>query len=208
MTPNTSKVMATLIQDVFKEDEVALIEGAVEVSQELLKLPFNHIFFTGSPAVGKIVMEAASKHLTSVTLELGGKSPTIIDETANIKTTVENLVWGKYLNNGQTCIAPDYVFIHKSVKDKFLAAYIKKVELYYSSDASKSESYSRVVNKKHFNRLVNYIKNAQENNATIDLGGTYNEADNFIEPTVISSLNENTLLMQEEIFGPILPIIE
>lgn len=206
LTPNTSKVMASLIQDVFEENEVALVEGAVEVSQELLKLPFNHIFFTGSPTVGKIVMEAASKHLTSVTLELGGKSPTIIDETAHINSTVENLVWGKYLNNGQTCIAPDYVFVHETIKEAFLEAYKERVKLYYSSDASTSESYSRIVNKRHFNRLVSYIQNAKENGAKIELGGGYSEDDNFIEPTVISNLKEDTLLMQEEIFGPILPL--
>ena len=107
MTPNTSAVMSKMVKELFDENEVALVEGQVEVSQELLKLPFNHIFFTGSPQVGKLVMKAASNHLTSVTLELGGKSPTIIDESANIKASIQNIFWGKYLNNGQTCIAPD-----------------------------------------------------------------------------------------------------
>lgn len=207
LTPNTSQVMANLVKAVFNENEVALVQGAVEVSQELLKLPFNHIFFTGSPTVGKLVMEAAAKNLASVTLELGGKSPTIIDETANIKKTVDNLVWGKYLNNGQTCIAPDYVLIHESVKGLFLDAFKQKVLCYYSKDSSTSESYSRVVNKKHFSRLVSYIENAKENNATIEFGGNYNAADNFIEPTVISNLDKNSPLLNEEIFGPILPII-
>ncbi|MFD2822253.1 aldehyde dehydrogenase family protein [Lacinutrix iliipiscaria] len=206
LTPNSSKVMADLIKDIFNEDEVVLIEGAVDEAQELLKLPFNHIFFTGSPAVGKIVMEAASKHLTSVTLELGGKSPTIIDETANIDSTIQNLVWGKHINNGQTCIAPDYVWIHESIKDSFIEAYKNKLEVYYSSEVSSSDSYCRVVNNKHFNRLVSYIENAKETGATIEFGGHYNSEDNFIEPTVISNLKEDTLLMQEEIFGPILPI--
>ncbi|PWK20867.1 aldehyde dehydrogenase family protein [Xanthomarina spongicola] len=206
LTPNTSKVMADLVKDVFNENEVVLIEGAVDVAQELLKLPFNHIFFTGSPAVGKIVMEAASKNLTSVTLELGGKSPTIIDETANINNAIENLVWGKHINNGQTCIAPDYVWIHESVKGSFIEAYKKKLEVYYTSDVSTSDSYCRIVNNKHYNRLVSYIENAKETDATIELGGHYNSNDNYIEPTVISNLKDDTLLMQEEIFGPILPI--
>jgi aldehyde dehydrogenase (NAD+) len=206
MTPYTSKVMAAIIKGLFEEHEIALIEGGVEVSQELLKLPFNHIFFTGSPAVGKIVMAAASKHLTSVTLELGGKSPTIIDETANIDKAIESLVWGKHLNNGQTCIAPDYVWIHQSVKDKFIEAYKKKVHFYYSDDVPTSNSYSRVVNKNHFNRLVSYIENAKELGATIELGGNYDDTDNFIEPTIISNLTEDSLLVKEEIFGPILPL--
>jgi aldehyde dehydrogenase (NAD+) len=207
LTPNTSKVMATIIKDLFDEKVIALIEGGVETSQELLKLPFNHIFFTGSPVVGKIVMAAASKHLTSVTLELGGKSPTIIDETANINKAIDSLVWGKYLNNGQTCIAPDYVLIHKSKKDEFMKVYKEKVLYYYSKDASTSDSYSRVVNDRHFNRLTNYIEDAKKHGAKIELGGNYDASDNFIEPTVISTLNEDTKLVNEEVFGPILPLI-
>ncbi|MFC4722540.1 aldehyde dehydrogenase family protein [Geojedonia litorea] len=206
LTPNISKVMATIVKDLFEEHEVALIEGGVEVSQELLKLPFNHIFFTGSPAVGKIVMAAASKHLTSVTLELGGKSPTIIDETASIKEAIDSLVWGKYLNNGQTCIAPDYVLIHSSKKAEFIKAYKEKVLYYYSKDASTSDSYSRVVNNKHFNRLTNYIEDAKTHGANIELGGNFDVGDNFIEPTVISNLKEEAKLLNEEIFGPILPL--
>ncbi|RIA10864.1 aldehyde dehydrogenase (NAD+) [Flavobacteriaceae bacterium MAR_2010_72] len=206
LTPNTSKVMATIINDLFDEYEIALIEGDVETSQELLKLPFNHIFFTGSSAVGKIVMAAASKHLTSVTLELGGKSPTIIDETANIKKAIDSLVWGKHLNNGQTCIAPDYVLIHNSKKDEFMKAYKEKVIYYYSKDASASASYSRIVNDRHFNRLTDYIEDAKQHGAKIELGGNYDATDNFIEPTVISYLNEDTKLANEEVFGPILPL--
>jgi aldehyde dehydrogenase (NAD+) len=198
--------MATIIKELFDENEVALFEGEVEVAQSLLKLPFNHIFFTGSPKVGKLVMEAASTHLASVTLELGGKSPTIIDQTANINTAIESLVWGKHLNKGQTCIAPDYVIIHQSIKDEFLKAYKTKVESYYSNDPSSSSSYSRIVNKNHFNRLVSYIENAKENEATIEMGGEYDSEEYFIEPTVISNLNEDALLLNEEIFGPILPI--
>ncbi|MCD2258614.1 aldehyde dehydrogenase family protein [Psychroserpens luteolus] len=206
MTPNTSAVMAKIVKDVFSENEVALVEGEVEVSQELLKLPFNHIFFTGSPTVGKIIMSAASKHLSSVTLELGGKSPTIIHESVDLKAAMKNIVWGKYLNNGQTCIAPDYVFVHESIKDEFIEAFKAKALEYYSEDPKTSESYSRVVNEKHFNRLVASIENAKEQKATIELGGDYDEASNYIAPTLISNLPEEATLLAEEIFGPILPI--
>ncbi|WP_298761425.1 aldehyde dehydrogenase family protein [uncultured Psychroserpens sp.] len=206
MTPNTSAVMAKIVKDVFNENEVALVEGEVEVAQELLKLPFNHIFFTGSPTVGKIIMSAASKHLSSVTLELGGKSPTIIHESVNLKAAIKNIVWGKYLNNGQTCIAPDYVFIHESIKDEFIEAFKAKALEYYSENPKTSESYSRVVNEKHFNRLVASIENAKEHKAMIELGADYDEASNYIAPTLISSLPEEATLLTEEIFGPILPI--
>lgn len=206
LTSNTSGVIAKLVDTVFPKEEVALVEGGVEVSAELLKLPFNHIFFTGSPRVGKIVMEAAAKNLASVTLELGGKSPTIIDETANIKKAVKNLVWGKYLNTGQTCVAPDYVLVHESKKDELIMALGDKIKAYYSSKAEDSNSLGRIVNQKHYNRLTNYIKEAIAANSVIEIGGNYTIADNYIEPTVISNLQNDSKLFEEEIFGPILPI--
>ena len=206
MTPNASKVMADIVNHVFEEREVALFEGDAEVAKQLLTLPFNHIFFTGSTQVGKLVMEAASRHLASVTLELGGKSPTIVDETADIDNAIKSVVWGKHINKGQTCIAPDHVFVHESIKEKFVEAYKKQVLHYYSADASISSSYGRIVNKNHFKRLVSYLENAKANGATIEIGGHYVEQDNYIEPTVISNLKEDTLLLKEEIFGPILPI--
>jgi aldehyde dehydrogenase (NAD+) len=206
MTPNISKVMAEIVKDLFDENEVALVEGEVEVSQELLKLPFNHIFFTGSPNVGKIVMKAAAKHLTSVTLELGGKSPTIIDDTANLKSAAKKIAWGKFMNNGQTCIAPDYVLIKDSVKDAFLSEFKTQLKLFFTEDASVSDSISRVVNERHYKRLVNHIEDAKSKNGTIEIGGKTSSEDNFIEPTVVSNLPEEASLLQEEIFGPILPI--
>jgi len=184
MTPNISKVMAEIIDDLFEDNEVALVEGEVEVSQELLKLPFNHIFFTGSPAVGKIVMKAAAEHLTSVTLELGGKSPTIIDDTANLNSAVKKIAWGKYMNSGQTCIAPDYLLIHESKKEDFVEALKKQLQIFYTEDASNSDSISRVVNKRHFRRLIKHLDDAKNNNATFEIGGKSNSKDNFIEPTV------------------------
>ncbi|WP_298904409.1 aldehyde dehydrogenase family protein [uncultured Psychroserpens sp.] len=206
MTPNTSAVMREIVESIFWESEVALIEGEVDVAQDLLKLPFNHIFFTGSPAVGKIVMSAASKHLSSVTLELGGKSPTIIHESTNINAAIKNIVWGKFLNNGQTCIAPDYVMVHESIEDEFINAFKAKALAYYSENPKSSESFSRIVNKKHFDRLVASIENAKSFNATIELGGDYDENTNYIAPTLVSNVDEGAQLLQDEIFGPVLPI--
>jgi len=206
ITPNISKVMSEIVTDLFDENEIALVEGEVEVSQELLKLPFNHIFFTGSPQVGKLVMQAAAAHLTSVTLELGGKSPTIIDETVNLKATAKKIAWDKFLNNGQTCIAPDYVLIKDSIKEKFIGALNEQLKIFFTQDASTSDSICRIVNERHFDRLLQYIEDAKSKGATIEIGGKTDSEDNFIEPTVISNLSEDAFLMQEEIFGPILPI--
>ncbi|WP_431132493.1 aldehyde dehydrogenase family protein [Psychroserpens mesophilus] len=206
MTPHTSKVMSKIVKAIFNTNEVALVEGEVEVSQELLKLPFNHIFFTGSPNVGKIVMEAASKHLTSVTLELGGKSPVIIDDTSNLDKAVKKIIFGKFLNAGQTCIAPDYVFVNESITSEFKSAFKKYLTEFYTENPSASDSFGRIVNQKHFNRLKGYLEDAISRNAVIELGGTLEEQDNYIEPTLVFNASEDSDLMQNEIFGPILPI--
>ena len=206
LTPHTSKVMARIVNDLFNEDEVALVEGAVEESQELLQLPFNHIFFTGSPKVGKIVMKAAATHLASVTLELGGKSPTIIDKNANLNEAIKSIVWGKYLNNGQTCIAPDYVFVHESIKEQFYKVFREKVRSYYTEAPVESESYARIVNERHFDRLISYLHDAQKKGATIISGGKYDADERYIEPTLVGDLPDYVSLFDEEIFGPILPL--
>ena len=206
MTQNTSSLMARIVSNLFDANEIALVEGEVETSQALLELPFNHIFFTGSPAVGKIVMKAASKHLTSVTLELGGKSPTIIDDSVDIDRVVGKLIFGKFMNAGQTCIAPDYVLIDESMKDSFIESFKKQITTFYSEKPESSKAFSRIVNKKHFSRLNEGLEEAKTKNAKIDSGGQSNDKDNYIEPTLISDLNENSRLMQEEIFGPILPL--
>lgn len=206
MTPNASKVMADIISALYQEDEIALFEGEVEVSENLLKLPFNHIFFTGSPQVGKIVMKAASKHLTSVTLELGGKSPTIIDDSAHLEKAVEKIIFGKFTNAGQTCIAPDYVLLQAPLKDEFTALFKSKIKTFYTDHVERSESYSRIVNKKHFERLTAYIEEAKQNGSAIASGGTSNVMDHFIEPTLVFDAPEDSKLMQDEIFGPILPV--
>ena len=201
-----SKVIAEIINSVFTENEVAVIEGGVETAQELLKLPFNHIFFTGSIEVGKIIMSAAAKHLTSVTLELGGKSPVIIDASANLKLTAKAIAWIKHFNNGQTCIAPDYVFVHESIKNEFIRLYKMALLEYYTEDPSKSSTYSRLINKKQYKRLISYLEDARKHNAYFDIEGSTNASNLFVGPTVVSDLPEESLLLQEEIFGPILPV--
>lgn len=207
MTPHSSALMAKIIEDVFSEDEVALVQGEVEVSTELLKLPFNHIFFTGSPNVGKIVMTAAAKNLSSVTLELGGKSPTIIDKTANIDKAAKKIMWGKFMNCGQICVAPDYVLIDETIKPKFIEACKEWLEQFYSEEPKNSKSYARIVTQKHFERLSSHIENAKSLDGKIEVGGEFDQASKYIAPTIVSDLKEGASLLQEEIFGPILPIV-
>lgn len=209
-TPNTSQVVKDLLAKVFDENHVAVVMGDYLVSQELLQLKFNHIHFTGSPQVGKIIMKAAAEHLSTVTLELGGKSPTIIDETANINTTAKRIVWGKYLNEGQTCIAPDYLMVHHSVKEALVAAMKKEIELKYGKDLqarSNEGNLCNIVNAKHFNRIKKLTEEAIEEGASVETGGQYIEEQNFIDPTILSQVPHHAQLMNEEIFGPILPIL-
>lgn len=206
MTPNASALMQTIVEDVFKTDEIVLLQGGVAVAQELLQLPFNHIFFTGSPAVGKTVMKAAAQHLSSVTLELGGKSPVVIDDTINFKSTAEKIAWGKFINNGQVCLAPDYILVNENVKQPFLDELKNCLDKFYRN-AEDSDSYGRIVNEKHFNRLKAHLENAKENGGQIIYGGETNAADNFISPTIITDLDPRASLLHEEIFGPILPVI-
>lgn len=206
MTPNASALMKKMIEEIFDKNEVAVIEGGIETSTELLKLPFNHIFFTGAPSIGKIVMRAAAEHLTSVTLELGGKSPTIVDETANVDTAARRIAWAKYLNNGQVCIAPDYLFVHESKQEAFMTAFKKYMNKFYSDDASQESSYARIVNNRHFNRVKGYIDDAVAKGAKIEAGGKFDADQDYIAPTLISNVSKDSKLMTEEIFGPVLPV--
>ncbi|MCP9762868.1 aldehyde dehydrogenase family protein [Lacihabitans soyangensis] len=206
-TPHTSAVLAKLIKSIFDENEVALIEGGIETSTALLELPFNHIFFTGAPAIGKIVMAAAAKNLASVTLELGGKSPTIIDETASISTSAKRIVWGKFHNSGQICIAPDYVLVHESKKEALIEAMKKTLNDFYGSDAQSSDSYGHIVNQKHAERVNGYIQDSVSKGAKVVFGGKTDTKNSFIEPTLVSEVPEDSALMQNEIFGPVLPVI-
>jgi aldehyde dehydrogenase (NAD+) len=206
-TPHTSVVVSKLIKSIFDEKEVAVIEGDVETSTALLKLPFDHIFFTGSPQVGKIVMAAAAKNLASVTLELGGKSPTIVDETASINTSAKRIIWGKFHNSGQICIAPDYVLVHESKKDELVAAMKKVIIEFYGDNAQSSDSYGRIVNQKHAKRVVDYINDSVSKGAKIEFGGKNQTDHSFIEPTIVVDVPFESGLMQNEIFGPVLPIL-
>ncbi|WP_296622517.1 aldehyde dehydrogenase family protein [Marivirga sp.] len=206
MTPHSSALMVKLLAEVFDQNEVAVIEGGKDTSTELLALKFNHIFFTGSPNVGKIVMAAAAKHLTSVTLELGGKSPTIVDKTADLKMAARRVAWGKYLNNGQVCIAPDYVYVHESKKAEFVEEVNKAIANFYTETASDESSYSRIVNQKHFDRIKSYVDDAVDKGAKVESGGKFDSSQNYISPTVMTDVSNESKLMTNEIFGPIMPI--
>ena len=204
-TPHASAMMKKIISEIFDENEVALVEGDVTVATELLKLPFNHIFFTGAPEIGKVVMKAAAEHLASVTLELGGKSPTIVDETADLKKAAHRISFGKWANNGQICMSPDYVLVHESIAEKFMEQIKSIVNDFYDKDASTSESYNRIVNHKHFQRVEGYLKDALEKGAKIAYGGNTDGEQDFIEPTIVTNIPGNADLWEKEIFGPILP---
>ena len=207
---NTSAFVNEMITTLYKPEHVKVIEGAVEVSQKLLSQPFDHIYFTGSPGVGKIVMDAAAKNLSSVTLELGGKCPTIIDETANIRKAADRTSWGKFLNMGQTCIAPDYVLVQESVYEKYLTALAKSIRNQYGKDddtIQKNPDYCRIINDKHFNRSADLLNDAIQEGAKIELGGKLNAKERYIAPTVLSNVTMDMKVMQEEIFAPLLPII-
>ncbi len=204
MTPATSAVIARLVKDTFSPDLVTVIEGGVEVSQALLALPFDHIFFTGSPKVGKIVMAAASKTLASVTLELGGKSPAIVGQDADLKRAALWISFGKFANAGQTCIAPDHVFVHSSVKADFLTALRARVTKSYG-EGFKSPHLTRIVNDRHAERLSDLLKDAVDKGAKVTFGGAAQDC--RMSPTIIEAMTPEMEIDHEEIFGPILPII-
>ncbi|MDZ7806103.1 MAG: aldehyde dehydrogenase [Gracilimonas sp.] len=203
LSPNTSTVLKKIADAWFKEEFVAVVEGGVEVNQDLLAQDFDYIFFTGSTRVGKIVMEAASKHLTPVTLELGGKSPCIVDGTAKIKTAAKRIAWGKFLNAGQTCVAPDYVLVHSSVKENLLQELKKTIKNFYGVNPKLSPDYARIINQDHFQRLSTYLEDGE-----IYSGGRYDEEEYYLEPTILTDIKNESAVMEEEIFGPILPVIE
>ena len=202
LTPNTSRIIKDIVATVFKPEHVAVVEGGIPVSTELLAQRWDYIFFTGSVFVGKIVAKAAAEHLTPTTLELGGKNPCIIDETANIKLSARRIVWGKFLNAGQTCIASDYIVIHKSIKQKFYDAFKAEIEHAYTKNPQESEDFARIVNDKNFNRLAKML-----DNENCVIGGETNAETQYIAPTVIDEPSLDSEVMKDEIFGPILPVI-
>ena len=202
LTPNTSKISKEILEAVFDKNVVAVVEGSVEVSTELLAQRWDYIFFTGSVQVGKVVAKAAAQFLTPVTLELGGKNPCIIDETANIKLAAKRIVWGKFINGGQTCIAPDYLLIHASVKEKFITHFKAEVENAYGKNPEDSKDYPRIINQRNFDRLAMMLENE---NCLV--GGKTNSEDNYIAPTLIDEPSLDSEVMKGEIFGPISAVI-
>ena len=209
MTPNMSAVIADIVEHAFRPEEVSLFQGEADVASYLTALPFDHIFFTGSPAVGKHVMAAAAKNLTSVTLELGGKSPVIVDKSVNIKKAVQSIAWGKFSNNGQTCIAPDYLYVHESVKDQFVRELTACVEKQYGlgNNAKDNGDYCKVVNTSHYNRINRLLEDAKSQGGKLITGGQIDDAGRFIAPTLIEGMASDSAIMEEEIFGPLLPVI-
>ncbi len=209
-TPNSARLLHEMIGELFDEREVALFEGDKTVAQTLLKQPFDHIYFTGSPAVGRKVMKAAADHLASVTLELGGKSPTIVDETADINDTARKIAWGKFTNTGQTCIAPDYVLAHERIHDALVDALRNNIEAFYgrSAEAQRhSPDYARLVDDRHFRRVQKLYAEALDDGARLAAGGDIDAAEQYIAPTLLTDVPRDTEVMHEEIFGPLLPIL-
>ena len=210
LTPHMSALIAKIVGEVFSEDEVAIFQGEADVAQALQELPFDHIFFTGSPAIGKLVMAAAAKNLTSVTLELGGKSPTIVDASANLKLAAKNIMWAKFANSGQTCIAPDHVFVHESVKDQWVDICREELKKAYGNslaDQQNSPHLAHMVNARHTGRVKALLEDATAHGARSLTGGSMGESDCFIQPTLLDKVPDAARVMQEEIFGPLLPII-
>ncbi|EJE24216.1 aldehyde dehydrogenase [Staphylococcus epidermidis] len=204
LTPHVAIVIKDIIEDTFDEAYVSVVEGGIEETQALLSLPFDYMFFTGSEKVGKIVYEAAARKLIPVTLELGGKSPVIVDDTANIKVASERISFGKFTNAGQTCVAPDYILVQRKVKNDLIKALKKTITEFYGENIEKSPDFGRIVNQKHFNRLNDLIQIHKDN---VVFGGNSSKKDLYIEPTLLDNITNDNKIMKEEIFGPILPII-
>lgn len=200
--PNVSAVLVQMIQATFPEEYIAIVEGHREVNQMLLEARWDMIFFTGSPDLGKKVMEAAAKHLTPVVLELGGKSPCIIDKTANLKVAAKRVAWGKLLNAGQTCIAPDYLLVHEDVKDEFLALLAKAFDHLLGQNQQETKHFVRIVSDKAFARLSGYLQDGK-----IYYGGKMDAKERFFSPTILTDVSADAPVMQEEIFGPIFPVM-
>ena len=200
--PNVSRVLTELIRNTFPAEYITIVEGNREINKMLLAERWDMIFFTGSPALGKMVMEAAAKHLTPVVLELGGKSPCIIDKTANLSVAAKRIAWGKALNAGQTCIAPDYLMIHEDVKDKFLKLLVKEWKHLLTKNPQETKHFVRIVNDKALDRLIGYL-----NDGTVYHGGRYDKSERFLEPTILTNVSPDAPVMQEEIFGPIFPVL-
>ena len=207
LTPATSAALKMMLADTFPDDLVAVAEGGPEVAEALLDMPFDHIFFTGSTAVGRIVMERAARHLTPVTLELGGKSPVIVGPGADLAKAARWIAWGRFANTGQTCVAPDHVFVPRARKAELLSALKAELERFYGPDPARSPDYGRVVNSRHFGRLAGLLDDAVAQGATIAHGGARAADQCFLAPTILTGTTPTMRISDEEIFGPILPVI-
>lgn len=202
LAASSAKLIYRIVHETLPSECFQVINGEAQTAEALLMLPFDHIFYTGSTKIGKAVMKAAAEHLSPVTLELGGKSPCLIDKSANLKLAAKRIAWGKCLNAGQTCIAPDYVLIEHSIKQNFLALLKDALKSMYGDDPFVSDDYGRIINLPHWSRLNNYLSQGK-----IAFGGRHMQSDLYIEPTVLVSVDEHSPVMEEEIFGPILPVI-
>ena len=203
LAPHTSEVIAALARETFAENFVSVFTGGPDVAEELLAERFDKIFFTGSTRVGRLVATAAAKHLTPVTLELGGKCPAIVCADANVELAAKRIAWGKFMNAGQTCVAPDFVLVQRGARETFVAALKKSLREFYGEDASQSADYGRIVNAQHFERLGNYLRDGK-----VVHGGTHEAKDLFLAPTILEEVSPDAPVMQEEIFGPIMPVLE
>ncbi|MBP8082067.1 MAG: aldehyde dehydrogenase [Spirochaetes bacterium] len=202
LSPNTSEIIAEIISESFEPGHVCVINGGREVSEALLNEKFDYMFYTGGESVGKIVMRKASDNLTPVTLELGGKSPCIVDKTADIDLSAKRIVWGKFLNAGQTCVAPDYILVDEIVSEKLKERMVYYINKFYGNDAHQSSDYARIINERHTARLMGLMKDC-----SIYFGGECDEKEKYISPTIINSPAWESPVMNEEIFGPLLPVI-
>ncbi|MHB9924324.1 aldehyde dehydrogenase [Clostridium botulinum] len=199
----TEKIIVKIIKDTFSDEYIGVITGGIEESTALLKEKFDYIFYTGGINVGKIVMRAAAEHLTPITLELGGKSPCIVDKDANIDLAARRIAWGKFLNAGQTCVAPDYLVVYRNIKEKLISSIEDYIVEFFGENTFESEDYPRIINERHFKRLEGYLKEGK-----IVSGGNTDINNLYIEPTIIEGINFENRIMEEEIFGPIFPVIE
>ena len=208
VAPHFSRVLVEIVEAVFEEDEVAIFEGDASVATTLLELPFDHCFFTGSPAIGKIVMSKAAEHLTSVTLELGGKSPVIVDDTADVELAAKTIAWAKFINTGQTCIAPDHIYVHESVKEQFVSQVCDHLRQWYGEgERGLDAPLARSINSRHASRVADLLNDAVSRGAKILYGGHVDIERNFVSPTILTDIPADAEVMHEEIFGSLLPII-
>ena len=207
LSPATTAVIATMLGELFPPEEVTVVTGGAQTAATLTSLDYDHIFFTGSPAVGKLVMAAAAQNLTSVTLELGGKSPAVVDRDVNLKKSAANTAWGKFFNAGQTCIAPDYLLVHESIADAYVEELQAAITTFYGEDPRTSDSLARIISERHLNRLEAICQDAVAKGATLVRGGQFNAAERYAAPTILRDVTEEMDVMKEEIFGPLLPVL-